>query len=143
MDYFSRKQVAGVAINRIRNARRGHQIIAGGREVKQGMNARPNQFFFTDEQHLKELVALGHARFPEDFEDAPTFPGAGKQEAPIIEVNEDQMPSFEVKHTGGGYYDIIEDGVTVDQVKSKAMAKKKMEALQKEWKEKNLPKAES
>ena len=140
MDYFSRKQVALVAINRLRNARRGHQITKGGREVKQGLVARPEQFFFTDEQHAKELVNNGSARWPEDFEDAPAWPGAaGPQEQPIVKVTEAQMPKYEAIPVGQGYYDISADGVVVQQIKTKAAASKMVKKLEKEWKAENLP----
>ena len=139
MDYFSRKQVAAIAVNRIRNARRGHRITAGGKSVEPGMNARPGQFFFSDEQHVKELVANGSARWPEEFEEAPSWPGAGPQAAPIVKITEDQAPSVEAMHTGGGHYDIVVDGITVQQVKTKALASKTVKQLEDDWKAENLP----
>jgi len=142
MDYFSRTQKAAIAINRLRNARRGHRIVKGGKAVEQGMNARPGQFFFSDEQHIKELVANGSARWPEEFEEVPTFPGVGEQDQPIVTITEAQMPKIEALATGGGYYDIVSDGVTVQQVKTKALASKTVKKLEKEWKEANLPKGE-
>jgi hypothetical protein len=139
-NYFNRPQIPQIAINRIRNFQRGHTPV--GDTVQPGINARPGRLFFTDSDHAKELKNLGHSRDPYEDEMA-AFPLEGHADEVIEKLDESKMPAFDMTHTGGGYWDITEDGQVVTQVRGKKMAEKHIAKLKKEWKENHLTPQES
>ncbi len=85
---------------------------------------------------------MGHARWPLDDEAVP-FPGYGEAGAPESaegggeNVTIDKMPKFEISPSGGGYYDLIEDGQVVQQVRGKKKADIALAQLMQAWLEEN------
>jgi hypothetical protein len=138
-----RKQLRGkimqqhqlIALVRLQNAGRG--FTPRGDKVVPGINARPGRTFWTDESHKRDLIKLVYAREPEAHEELP-FPGEGEHDEQVEQISEKQMPKFEAVHRGGGYYDIVEDGVVIEQVRGAGSADDRIEELKKEWTENNV-----
>lgn len=126
-----------IANNRLRNAQKGY--TPKGKRVVEGIDVRPGRTFWTDKFHGKDLVRLGHAREPEAGEFIP-FPGDDvKVEAPkrIEKVTKKHVPEFDSKHRGGGYYEITEDGVVIEQVYGKDETAERIRQLTVDWKMEN------
>jgi len=124
-----------IARVRLQNSNRG--FTPRGNSVVSGINAKPGRTFWTDASHKRDLLKLQYAREPEADEIIP-FPGKGDHEGQVETLDESKIPEFEAIHRGGGYYDICEDGVVVDQIRGAGTADERVETLKKEWIEKNV-----
>lgn len=129
------KQFQLIALVRLQNAGRG--FTPQGNKVVPGINAKPNRTFWTDESHKRDLLQLQYAREPEADEVIP-FPGEGEKDEQVESLSEKQIPKFEALHRGGGYYDVVEDGVVIEQVRGQNTADDRVEELIENWKKENV-----